>query len=345
MSSQNVIDRPVATVADRDARDSAGRRAVRLIGRYGTPGVFVLLLIVFGILEGGMFFSVSNFVNVLVQSVIPIVIALGLTIILLVGEFDLSIGYNASLAGVLTASLYSGPLIQKVLVLLLVIAVGALIGFLNGIIVTKLGVNALVATLGVGSLVVGANYLVTRGSPLTLKSDGTELTNVFLSGIGPVPWVIIIAAAVAVVMWLVLNRTTLGLEIKAVGGNRVASELSGIRAHRVIIMSFMIGGAFAAIGGILLTANVGSGQVVGGDGYLLSSFAACFLGSAVLRDGEFHTVGTVVGVLTITIGFNGLAIYGVGASAQFFFQGALLIAAVGMSTAARRIIMGRRIGH
>jgi ribose transport system permease protein len=110
----------------------------------------------------------------------------------------------------------------------------------------------------------------------------------------------------------------------------------------VVILSFVISGVMGAAGGILITANVGSGEVAGGNGFLLSSFAACFLGSVALRDGEFHVLGTLLGVLTIAIGTNGLSLFGVNSSVQYLFQGALLIAAVGTNTAARRLAVGRR---
>ncbi len=319
-------------------------RAVQLLGRYGTPAVFVILIVIFSVMEGSRFFSGDNLRNVLVQSTISLVIALGLTFVLIAGEFDMSIGYTASFCGMLTAMHYGGSAGTRILMLLIVLLVGAAIGIVNGIVVAKLGVNALVGTLGVGSLVVGLNYLITNGVPVSLPSSGTNLVNLYLKGIGPISWPIILSAIVVIVMWLIANRTTYGLELRAVGGNRVAAGLSGIRLHRVVILAFVLSGMLAAAGGILISANVGSGQVTGGDGYLLTSFAACYLGSAALRDGEFHIIGTVLGVLTIAVVNNGLAIKGVSNSAQYLVQGGLLIAAVGTSTAARRLSVGRRGG-
>jgi ribose transport system permease protein len=327
------------------AANPPAMRVVRFLGRYGTLLVLALLVVTFSVLDGSRFLSFTNFQNILLQSTISVVIALGLTVVLVVGEFDLSIGYTASLAGVLTAGLYAGSAGGKLGAIGLVIAVGALIGLVNGLIVTKLGVNALVGTLGIGSVVMGATYIVTDGVPQSLDPSGVDLLQVYLGKLGPIPWPIIILFLVAGVLWLLLNRTSLGLEWQAVGGNRTAAELSGIRVHRVVIVAFVVCGVLAAAGGVLITANVGSGQIAGGQGYLLSSFAAAFLGSACLRDGEFHVLGTVIGVVTVAVGFNGMAIHGVSTSAQFIFQGLLLIAAVGMSTSARRMVSGRRAGH
>jgi len=319
-------------------------RLLRFLGRYETPLVLAALLIIFSVIEGSNFMSVSNLQNVLVQTAIGMVIALGLTVVLTVGEFDMSIGYTASFAGMLMADNFSGGVGHKLFAIVLVVAVGALVGLLNGLVVAKLGVNALVGTLGVGSLVVGVNYLLTDGSPILLDPSGVGLTKIYES-LWVFKWPIVILAVIAGIMWVLHNRTTLGLEIQAVGGNRTASLLSGIRVHRVVIMSFVICGMLAAVGGILITANIGSSQVTCGDGFLLESFAACFLGSATLRDGEFHVIGTVLGVFTIAVVSNGLAIQGVSASVEYLAQGALLIAAVGMSTAARRIAVSSGASH
>ena len=128
----------------------------------------------------------------------------------------------------------------------------------------------------------------------------------------------------------------LGQSIQAVGGNAEAARLSGIRVDRVRITAFVIAGVCAGVTGILLTSLTGSGAVDGGDSYLLSAFAASFFGSAVLRDGQFHIVGTMLGVLTVSVGFNAMALLGLNTYYQYLFQGALLIFAVGVGSLARR---------
>jgi ribose transport system permease protein len=120
-----------------------------------------------------------------------------------------------------------------------------------------------------------------------------------------------------------------------VGGNPVAARLSGIAVDRVKIIGFVITGACAALTGILLASSLGSGTPGAADSYLLSAFAAVFLGSATLRDGEFHIIGTCIGVLIIAVGFNGLAIFGAPTFYQYLFQGIILILAVGMSSLSR----------
>jgi ribose transport system permease protein len=316
----------------------ANVRLIRFLGRYGTPLVLVLELVGFSLIEGEYFLTLSNFSNVITQSAISILVALGLTWVLVAGEFDLSVGYMASFAGMFIATELHGDLLQWILVLAVLLAFAVLLGVLNGTLVTRLGIAALVATLGSGSLVLGINYLYSSGFPRALSGTGAELIQLYLGDfLGIIPFPIIILIVVGTLCWLLLNRTSFGLELQAVGSNPVAAALSGIDVPRVKTAAFVLCAIMASFGGIMITANSGSGSLIGGDSYLMSSFAACFLGSTALRNGEFHVLGTLLGVLTVAAGFNGLALLGVQASAQYLFQGGLLIAAVGMSTAARRL--------
>ncbi|MBN9023166.1 MAG: ABC transporter permease, partial [Rhizobiales bacterium] len=136
-------------------------------------------------------------------------------------------------------------------------------------------------------------------------------------------------------LWVILNKTDLGQKMQAVGSNIEAARLSGIRVDRIKLFAFMTAGFCAALTGILLSSLLGSGTLGAGDGYLLNAFAAVFLGSATLRDGEFHILGTLVGALIIAFGFNGLNIFGAPTFSQYIFQGAILIVAVGLSSLGR----------
>jgi ribose transport system permease protein len=142
-------------------------------------------------------------------------------------------------------------------------------------------------------------------------------------------------AVVLLFLWVLVERTSIGQAIQAVGGNPAAARLSGINVDGIKILGFVASGVCAALTGILLASALGSGTTSAADSYLLTAFAAVFLGSATLRDGEFHVFGTFVGVLIIAVGFNGLAIFGAPTFYQFVFQGAILIVAVGLSSLGR----------
>lgn len=317
-------------------RISGGRRTIAFVGRYGTLIGLGLLIIVFWWTVGEYFLTVSNFINVLNQSAFSAISAVGLTMVLAGGEFDLSIGYNASLSGVLVVALILAGLPIPIAIIV-VVAIGALIGLFNGALVTQLRVNALIATLGTGSLLVGLNYAVSSGMPQAVQGKYPEFLDISIGRLAGIPHPVFYMAGVLVLLWLFLGHTVSGEHVQAVGGNVEAAHLSGIRVERTKTLTFMIAGACAALTGILLASSIGSGQPQAGDSFTLSSFAAAFLGTAVLREGDFNVLGTFVGVVTVAVGFNGLALMGVPSFAQFLFQGLILIVAVALSTVARRL--------
>jgi ribose transport system permease protein len=307
----------------------------RVLGRYGAVFVLVMMILVFVIIEPDTFATTSNFIQILNQSAITAIVAMGLTFVLAAGDFDLSVGYATSFCGVLVAGFIQWDGLPIPAAIVVVLAVGAMIGLANGLLVTRVGVNPLIATLGVGTIVVGVNYAYTGGDPVIIKNPTSFIALTFDKLLG-LPYPVYVMCVVAVLLWIVLNRTVLGQSIQAVGGNVEAARLSGIRVDRVRVTAFVIAGVCAGVSGILLTSLTGSGAVDGGDSYLLSAFAASFFGSAVLRDGQFHIVGTMLGVLAVSVGFNAMAILGLNTYYQYLFQWAILIFAVGVGTLARR---------
>ena len=329
MSTQNVT-----AAAPRKPQVSVGRIALVITSKYGTLIAMAIMILIFGLSVGSAFLSVNNLLAILNQSALTAIIASGLTLVLVVGEMDLSIGYAASLAGVLVTGLMAKQGLPVFLAILITLAVGAGIGTVNGLLVTKARVNAVVATLGVGTVLIGLAFGYTAGSPIVQVP--TAFTNITLSrflGVQDPIWFMLIVVAI---LWVVLNRTPLGQRMQAVGANRNAARLAGIRADRSKISAFVFAGVGAALTGILLASLLGSGTVSAADGYLLDSFAAVFLGAATLRDGEFHILGTLIGVLVVNIGFNGLSLLGTPTFWQYIFKGGILVFAVALSTIARR---------
>jgi ribose transport system permease protein len=219
------------------------------------------------------------------------------------------------------------------------IAVGMVVGVVNGIVVSKVGVNAFIATLGTGTIMVGVNYAYSRGVPLQL-THSREFTDISIGRIGGVPHLIIIMIVLLALLWVLLNRTVQGQHIKAIGVSAETSRRAGIPVDRTRIVAFAVAGTCAAITGVLMASNLGSGQTTAGDGFMLTSFAAAFLGSAVLREGQFHILGTLIGVLTIAVGNNGLAMIGAPIFTQYFFAGGLLVVAVAVGGIGRRLARG-----
>lgn len=328
-----------------------GLRVLSFSGKYGTVVVLVGMTVAFWIASPTAFGSAGNLLAVLTNLAPGAIVALGLTICLVGGDFDLSVGYQASIAGVFTVGLLSGLGFRGVaggasptagaglplpLAIAIVLVVGMVFGLINGFVVTKLGVNALIATLGTGTLIFALNLFYGQGVTYAVRDGGGFLRLSLGKLFGVLPYPILVLVVFAVGTWLVLNLTPLGQHIKAVGDDPEAARRLGINVARTRILSFVICGFCATAGGILLAASLGSGDANAGDVYLLQAFAAAFLGSAALRDGEFHIVGTVIGVLTVAVGFNGLAIFSAPPFSQYLFAGGLLIVAVALSTLGRK---------
>lgn len=313
------------------------RQSTLFVGKYGALIVLALLIVIFTAMSPKYFLTPNNMLQILNQSALVAICASGLTLVLASNQFDLSIGTGASLAGITLAWLLMHG--QSILVAVVAgLAMGVMVGVLNSILVTRIGVNALVATLGVGSVAVGVNYFISKGAAQPFGVRVPEFVAVSVGTWFGVPKNVYYMVLVVGVMWFLLERTDLGRNIKAVGGNAEAARLSGVNVKGVTSIAFIIGAVLSAITGILLVAVVGSGQPTGGDGYTMQAFAAAFLGTAVLREGQFHILGTLVGVITVAVGFNGLALAGVESFWQFLFQGVILLAAVSFSSVARQMM-------
>jgi len=319
-------------------RLSPGARiGLAIFARYATIIGLALMIVIFSILSPDAFPTLNNFVNVLNQASLATIIAGGLTLAVVVGELDLSIGYAASLHGVLVTGLIVHDKLPIALAIVIVLALGALIGVVNGLIVTKLRVNSVIATLGVGTIIVGLAFAYSSGVPIVAGVPEGFLQLSLGRWLFGIPNPIIIMAIVLAGLWVLVERTAIGQEIQAVGGNPFAARLAGISVDRIKILGFVISAVCAALTGALLASRLGSGTTNAADSYLLTAFAAVFLGSATLRDGEFHVLGTFIGTLIIVFGFNGLNIFGAPTFSQYVFQGTILVVAVALSSLGRML--------
>ncbi len=310
-------------------RRSTSDRALDLISRYGTIGSLVVLVVVFTILRPNTFPTSVNFFNLLNQVSILGLLALGLTVPLVMGLFDLSIAGMATLGGYLAtkwlaAGSLPSPWVALVVVLLLAVAIGAL----NGVFVSYLGITAFIETLAMGSILTGA-VLGISNSQTVLSGIPQGFLDFGQGKIGPVPNPVVFLVIIAIVLYIFLEQTEPGRHMYAIGGNSEAARLSGIPVCRYAIIALAISAACAALGGMVVAANLGVGRPQGvGDTYLLDAFAAAFIGASTLRPGRFHIIGTVVGVLLIGVISNGLSLLGVATFWQYVVRGTLLLLAV-----------------
>lgn len=315
----------------------SSRDWLTLFARYATILGLLAMTLAFAVLSPKAFPTQANFTNVLNQTSLVMILAGGLTLAVIVGELDLSVGFAASLHGILVTGLIVHDKIPIPVAIAIVIAIGALIGLINGFIVTKMRVNSVIATLGTGTIITGLAFAYSSGVPIVAGVPEGFLQLSLGRWLWGIPNNIVIMALVLGALWLLVEKTALGQEIQAVGGNASAARLAGINVDRVKILGFIIAGMCSAMTGILLASRLGSGTASAADSYLLTAFAAVFLGSATLRDGEFHIFGTFIGALIIAVGFNGLNIFGAPTFSQYVFQGAILIVAVGLSSLGRML--------
>jgi len=289
-------------------------------------------LIFFGI-KSPYFFERENWFNILTAIAIYGVLAAPATLLLVAGQFDLSVGSGVAFTAVMMAYI-SGkqpPSLGHSLVLGVVVAVacGLGIGIVNGFFVTVVGVNALITTLGMLAVLRGLAQVTATGQTVLL--DG-------FSGLGQgrvagapldVPVAALILVGVLLLFWFVMRYTVFGRSMYAIGSNPVAARLTGIRSRRLIFLGFILSGLAVALGGLILVSEVGaapSGTL--GAGYELQVVTAVILGGASLAGGRGTILGTVLGLLIIGVLNNGLNLLSVDAFWQQVAQGALLIAAV-----------------
>lgn len=311
------------------------------LARYGTLVSLLALAIIFSIARSDVFPTVNNLLNIMNQISILGTMAFGLTVCLVMGLFDLSIAAMATLGGyVATFLLVQYPdAIGVPLAVVIALAIAAMIGVVNGLIVSYLGISAFIATLATGSIITGAMLGISNS-----KTIITGIPDAFMTiGQGSIFGIsnpILIMLAVGLALWLLLEHTQLGRHLYAIGGSAEASRLSGIAVKRYAPLALSICATCAGLGELMAAAVLGAGRPQGvGDGYLLNAFAAVFIGASSLRPGKFHIVGIFIGVLLIGVINNGLSVMGVPTFWQYIVQGLLLILALfsaGVLTMRRR---------
>ena len=272
------------------------------------------------------FFTVFNLSNILQQISILGIVGAGLTFGFAAKEIDLSVGYTVGLAGILTPFLLVN---EYSLVVAFAAAVGAglMVGLVNGLLVTKVGISSLIATLATGSILFGINFLITGGRAIYggLPDSYTWLGQGRIWQLPVLAFFMLGAVAIA---WVAMERTVFGRYIYAVGGNRKAADLSGIRVDHYRIAALVLVAVFAAVAGMLLAARLGSGQPNVGDRFLLDGLATVFIGMTMFRPGTATIIGTFCGALFIGVINNGLNLMGMDTFIQNIVKGVIILVAV-----------------
>jgi ribose transport system permease protein len=298
--------------------------------RYALIVVFAAIIGLFSLLNPAIFATTSNAQTIASTQATVALLALAAMLPLIVGQFDISIGYQFGFAQGLCAYLIIDKHVAAGPAVGLVIIAGLVIGLVNGLLVAKLRLNSFVATLGVGILVLGLTEWLTKDVTIAgaLPSSFTALGRNSIGGI-PLPFVYVVIACA--VLWLVLEYTAWGRSWYATGGNARAALLAGVRTERLTVQAFVLAGALSAISGCLSVMILGASSPTVGLGSLLPAFAGAFLGATSIRPGRFNAVGTLIAVYLVATGITGLQQEGAASYVQQVFNGAALLIAVALA--------------
>jgi ribose transport system permease protein len=314
-----------------------------VIGAYGLLALTALLFLIFSLTLPRTFPTRDTVDSILSNQSIPALLALAAMVPIVTGAFDLSIGYGLGLAHVMVMQLVVNAGWPWPLACLVVIAGGALVGVLNGVIVEFGRIDSFIATLGTGSMMYAVTGWVTGGGRIVSGPQGlpVALTDIYDSRFLGLPVPAFYVLAVAVFLWLVLERLPLGRYLYVVGSNPRAADLVGIPTRRYRIYAFAASGTIAGFAGVLLAAQQQIGNPSVGLDYLLPAFVGALLGSTAIRPGRPNAMGTLVAVAVLAVGLTGIAQMGAEFWTVPLFYGGTLLIAVGLAGySARRLRTG-----
>jgi ribose/xylose/arabinose/galactoside ABC-type transport system permease subunit len=302
-------------------------RWTNVIQNYGTPAALIVLVLFFALLTDN-FASLSNLRNILIQISPLLVVALGITVPMAAGDYDLSVGANAGLVGLLCTGMLADGVVSSVpLAIAIGVVVGAVIGLVNGFLIAWIGFPSLIATLAMMSVLQGVNTAYSGGLSI-FNGIPVAFTDIAAGGIAYIPTLIVIAALAAAVIYLLMHRRPTGRHLYAIGSSFGVARLVGIRIAPTRALAMVISGIAAALAGMLLASRLGAGIPGAGDGFLLSSLTVVFLGMTMYKIGRANVPGTIVGAIFYGVLQNGLNIMGVESAGQNLATGFVLMAAV-----------------
>ncbi|MCU1476305.1 MAG: ABC-type transporter, integral rane subunit [Subtercola sp.] len=304
-------------------RESLTQHALR---RYGVVLVWIALIIGFGIARPTTFLTPSNFAAMFGTQAALLILTLSLVITLSVGEMDLSVASVLGLSAVVTAVLNTQQGWPWPLAVAAGLACGPIVGAANAFFVVVFEINALIITLGMGTLVLGISTFISDSS--AIGGVDPQLTSIMLFRVFTLPVSFWLAIIVMLVIWYVQQFTTLGRHMLFTGQNHTVARLAGIRVNLIRFGAYALGGLVAAIAGEVVLAIAGGIEASSTQNLLLPAFAAAFLGAAVIQPGRFNAWGAAVAVFFLITGITGLQLLGLDAWIQNAFYGAALVVAV-----------------
>lgn len=301
--------------------------------KYGILFVLIALMLLFGILSD-VFFTFRNLINICRQVSMIGIASVGGMFVMLLGGIDLSQGALVSFVNILCAYLMVNMGMHPVLAIAFNIIIAAIVGYINGLMVTLANIPPLIATLAMQSVLFGFAYILSGGQTIAGFPEGFRVIG--QGHAGPIPVPVIIVIFFFALGYFILNRTYLGRYFYAIGGNEEAAKLSGINVHRVKRSVYMMSGLFTGFAAIVTLSRVNSGQANTGVGFEFDVITAIVLGGISISGGSGRLFNAVVGVLIIGVMNNGLVLIGMSQYSQMVIKGVILAVAVGIDCVQRK---------
>lgn len=307
--------------------------------------VFVLMVVIFTVLSPN-FMTVKNILNVLRQVSLNGILAMGMTMVILLGDIDLSAGATYFISSVTCAMLVTKAGVGFLPAILLGVLAAGLFGLVNGVLVAKIGLPAFIATLGTMNVARGLGQTLSGGYVISMTKEAKHIAGYnwfsFLGTgriFGNFPMMAIFLILITAIAFILVHKTLFGFYLKAMGGNRNAAKVVGINTAKIRVLAFTIEGILCGIGGILALSWIGSCQGNTGDGAELDAIAATIIGGTSANGGEGSIIGTLIGVFIMGVLKNGLVLIGVSGYIQTAVVGAVIILSVALD-----ILSSRRKG-
>ena len=322
MSQQVLVNNDINTEQVKLAKK---RKRNEILRQFSLLSILGLLIILFSF-AADSFFSMMNFSNILRQVAVTTIAAIGVFMIILLGDIDLSVGSLYALIGVMAALVWQGTG-STILTLIAALVAGAIIGFGNGFVTAKGKIPSFVTTLAMMGIARGIAYIVTNGTPIGIVEPGfTMFGTGFVGNIIPIP--VIIMIIVFVLAYIFINNTRFGRYIYAVGGNDQASHWSGLNTTKIRIIVFTLAGLLYGLSSIILAGRLGGALPTAGQGAELDAITAVILGGTSLSGGKGKISGVLIGCLIIGVLNNGLDLIGLSSYWQQVIKGIIIIFAV-----------------
>lgn len=308
-------------------KKSAGKQPSS-IRNYYMLILLVVLCVAFSALSSN-FLTVANWSNLLIVQATTGAMALGAIFVLILGEFDVSLGYMISFC-MMTGAVLSEKGISGVGTILIMVATGAVCGLLSGLLTVKVKISSFISTLGVGILLFGLNLAISNGEvhSSNIPAIMTAIGQKKLLGIGLCFWILLLFCAV---IYILLNHTTFGRNLYAVGGSEKIAFLAGVKTDRIRILAFVLSGAFTGLASVFQLGQAGAANPSSGPNLLMPTYAIVFLSATAFTPGVYNVPGLLLSIVLLGVGINGLNLIGAPSWAEFVYNGGVLIIAVFLS--------------